>query len=260
MNTEHTNQSRQAEPVNQQLLDALAQLVRVVKLQRPWGASVHKAEKAIAAAEQERPAEPVTLCATCARADVNCPVYPQQTDSCAEHRPAAQQQAELVTKTDTSLITAADAALRHIAAMHGAEVPLEPFSAAVTAQALASALHPHKTPVGREADSKMVMAISTTQQQAEPVAFVQIGSHAPILPGSDGLHFEGTPSGALKVTCTREHAPAVAVPEGYALAPVDPTSKMLMAADRVIWADADILGNYCNLWNAMLAAAQKGGA
>lgn len=77
---------------------------------------------------------------------------------------------ETPSHTDTSIITAADAALRYIATMHGAEVPLEPFSAAVTAKALASALYPYKTPHGREADSKMVTAISTAQQQAEPVA------------------------------------------------------------------------------------------
>lgn len=61
MNTEHTNQSTAPEPVNQLLLDALEQLVRVVKLQRPWGASVHKAEKAIAAAEQAQQAVPVAM-------------------------------------------------------------------------------------------------------------------------------------------------------------------------------------------------------
>ena len=78
--------------------------------------------------------------------------------------------AETPSHTDTSIITASDAALRYIASLHGAEVPFEPFSAAVTAQALASALHPYKTPHGREADSKMVKAISTTQLQADPAA------------------------------------------------------------------------------------------
>lgn len=47
--------------VNKQLLDALKQLVRVVKLQHPWGASINKAEKAIAAAEQAQQAEPAWL-------------------------------------------------------------------------------------------------------------------------------------------------------------------------------------------------------
>ncbi|MGL6045591.1 MAG: hypothetical protein ACRC02_03900, partial [Vogesella sp.] len=36
--------------------------------------------------------------ASCARADVNCPIYPQQTASCVEHRPAAQHQAEPVAR------------------------------------------------------------------------------------------------------------------------------------------------------------------
>lgn len=38
-------------------------------------------------------AQQSSLCDACARANVDCPIYPQQTASCVEHRPAAQQQA-----------------------------------------------------------------------------------------------------------------------------------------------------------------------
>lgn len=51
-----------------------------------WSNAIGEHE-AIAAAEQ------ATLCASCARANVDCPVYPQQTASCVEHRPSSKQQA-----------------------------------------------------------------------------------------------------------------------------------------------------------------------
>lgn len=122
MNTEHTNQSTapkpfgyfkaeargwvclakeedgaialydrpQAEPVNQQLLALVKSFGHKTGCAKnAFGEQCTcGADEAIAAAEQ------VTLCASCARADVNCPIYPQQTASCVEHRPAAKQQAE----------------------------------------------------------------------------------------------------------------------------------------------------------------------
>lgn len=51
--------------------------------------------------------------------------------------------------------------------------------------------------------------------------------------------------------------PAVAVPDGYALVPVEPTREMLDAAERIDWSNADIRGNCCNQWHALLAAAQE---
>lgn len=65
---------------------------------------------------------------------------------------------------DTRLIAAANAALHYIAAIHGAEVPMAPFAADLTASALAGALNPYKTPYGREVDIKMAVAVSTAKQ------------------------------------------------------------------------------------------------
>jgi len=65
---------------------------------------------------------------------------------------------------DTRLIAAANAALHYIAAIHGAEVPMAPFDADLTASALAGALNPYKTPHGREVDNKMAAAVSTAKQ------------------------------------------------------------------------------------------------
>lgn len=61
-------------------------------------------------------------------------------------------------------------------------------------------------------------------------------------------------------TLTAPPAPACSVPDGYALVPVEPTPEMLSAAEYIDWGDADVRGSCHNMWNAMLAAAQKGGA
>lgn len=87
--------------VIKQLLDALKEMVSIVEIHSEetdnnfaW-AELSCARQAIAVAEQAQQAE-ATLCGTCARANVDCPIYPQQTASCVEHRPAVQQQAEPV--------------------------------------------------------------------------------------------------------------------------------------------------------------------
>lgn len=77
------------------LMEAMAKISRMtMSMYTSAGEAMRDAKRisheAIAAAEQ------TTLCGSCARADVNCPIYPQQTASCVEHRPAAQQQAEPV--------------------------------------------------------------------------------------------------------------------------------------------------------------------
>lgn len=55
----------------------------------------------------------------------------------------------------------------------------------------------------------------------------------------------------------RELSPAVAVPEGYALVPVEPTPEMVAAGAE---GDSQFYDHASFVYRAMLAAAQKGGA
>lgn len=100
------------------LCDIVSQVARmkVLKPQRPYGSASKTAENLHAATEQphalsgdtlaasldeddaftdaisnalSRTANPETLCTTCARADVDCPIYPQQTTRRVEHRASA---------------------------------------------------------------------------------------------------------------------------------------------------------------------------
>lgn len=98
MNTEHTNQPKQAaEAAFEQwwqrhgLEDPMDDEDRHYITASSW------ARRGYLAAMQTQQAE-ATLCASCTRANVDCPIYPQQTASCVEHRPAAQQQAEPVAR------------------------------------------------------------------------------------------------------------------------------------------------------------------
>lgn len=91
--------------VNKQLLDAIKPFADAYgcwtggAAQHHFGVSVvpaHFRAAAIAYQQAIAAAEQVTLCASCGSANVDCPIYPQQTSSCIEHR--GQQQAELVAR------------------------------------------------------------------------------------------------------------------------------------------------------------------
>lgn len=54
--------------------------------------------------------------------------------------------------------------------------------------------------------------------------------------------------------------PLYTIPDGWALVPVDPTPKMLDAAEAIDWGDADVRGSCCNQWHAMVAAVPNAAA
>lgn len=136
-------------------------------------------------------------------------------------------------------------------------------------------------PIGNKAIILQAIELLRTEQaqQAEPVAW-QLGKRPPsvfktseagrqyvadffanalqrhdfssYIKGHLAADFACALSDGLRAMQTAQ-PPAMAVPDGYALVPIEPTPKMLMAADRTEGPDADI-------YRAMLDAAQKGGA
>jgi len=51
--------------------------------------------------------------------------------------------------------------------------------------------------------------------------------------------------------------PAPSVPDGWKLVPIEPTPKMIDAAEYVDWGDADVRGSCINAWNRMLSVAPE---
>lgn len=177
----------------------------------------------------EPQAEQATLCASCARADVNCPIYPQQTASCVEHRPSSQQQAAPV------------------AAQCRFEGE-EEWSPCTLAHHLLVQAHPKEWP---HYETRALYA----QPPAAACNHRIEDARNPVV--SSG--YVCVDCGALFSAADHNEPPAVAVPDGYALVPIEPTPAMLCAGQKE-WLESSGSDPSHDIYRAMLDAAQKGGA
>lgn len=209
--------------------------------------------------KQPAPGTPETLCTTCARADVNCPIYPQQTTRCVEHRAAGQQQPDHIADA-TEMVQGEPvnqqmlAALKRIGGM-----TMSMYVSAGDAMSKAKRL------------ANEAIAAAEQAQQAEPVARNALISAMDSLREAiiDVYHESVGHSSAVEKKMRRidisaiadryaTHTPAVAVPDGYALVP---------DADNMTDEIAEAIAEKCNccggiayeIYCTVLAAAQKGG-